>query len=680
MGNFRWLFFIWILVSLSPLPAAVIYVAPNGNDSAAGSEAAPLATLAGARDKIRKLREGGLKEEARVLIRGGAYALPETFVLEPQDSGTHEYPVIFSTYEGERPTFSGGKRITGWRKGENGRWLADVPDVASGNGYFTELFVNGERRTRARTPNSGFYKMAGRVVENLNDPKNNRGFRFQPGNIEDWRDHDAEVVVIHSWETSRLHVASVDKDHLIVEFTGPAAWPFTQWDPYQRYYVENIPQALDAPGEWYLDRKTGTVSYIPLPDENMEKAEVIAPRLSQFVLFTGDPEHGKFVSNITLSGLSFAYSTWNLPETGYSDSQAAHSVPVVIEMKGARLCSIEKCEIAHIGTYAIRVKRGSHDIRLEQNHIHDLGAGGVCIGEMAIDKDPELAVARVLVNNNYIHDGGHVYESAVGVWIGQSSDNTISHNEISDIGYTGVSVGWTWGYGDSGAQRNIIERNHIHHIGYGNLSDMGGIYTLGTSTGSILRYNHIHHVTSYHYGGWGIYPDEGTSYMLIENNVVHDTKTGGFHQHYGKENVVRNNIFARSLGEQVIRSRAEEHRSFTFARNIVYYDKGSLLGSKWDDDHFYLDYNLYWKAGGEPVEFKGMSLADWQAKKNMDWHSVVADPLFVKAERDDFSLKTHSPARALGFEEIDLSETGLVGPQEWRSLPKQFTKHLQIWP
>ena len=284
-----------------------------------------------------------------------------------------------------------------------------------------------------------------------------------------------------------------------------------------------------------------------------------------------------------------------------------------------------------------------------------------------------------MVDNNWIHDGGKIFPAAVGVWIGRSSYNTVSHNEISDFFYTGVSVGWSWGYAASSANHNIIEYNHIHHLGKWVLSDMGGIYTLGVAPGTILRHNHIHDVHSFAYGGWGIYPDEGSTDLLIENNVVYDTKTGGFHQHYGKENRVQNNIFAFSLEGQVQRSREEEHISFFFERNIVYFDNGNLLSSTWKNGMFLLDRNCYWDPTDPDVDFAGRSFDEWRAE-GQDIHSIIADPRFENPETRDFRLKSDSPALALGFRPIDATEAGLYGPKEWTRPPKKIKREPSVPP
>jgi parallel beta-helix repeat protein len=407
--------------------------------------------------------------------------------------------------------------------------------------------------------------------------------------------------------------------------------------------------------------------------EDMSKAEVVAPVAKQLVLLQGDPNEGKLVEHLHLKGIRFMHTDWPIEPEGHSDAQAAFSVPGAIQAVGARFCSVEGCEIAHVGTYGVWFRRGCQDNRILQNEIRDLGAGGVRIGEGASPETDPDAACRNVIDNNFIHDGGKIFRGAVGVWIGRSSYNTVSHNEVSDLDYTGLSIGWCWGYAPSSANHNIIEYNHVHHIGRGVLSDMGGIYTLGISPGTVIRYNIFHDISSYSYGGWGIYTDEGSSEILIENNIAYNTKTGGFHQHYGRENSVRNNIFAFSKEGQIIRSREEDHISFTFERNIVYFNNGQLLGSNWGNGNYRLDYNVYWDTSNPEITFAGMSFQKWQAK-GRDTHSIIADPLFVNAEQFDFRLKPESPAIKLGFKPIDMSENGLCGPPDWVARPKKIKR------
>lgn len=226
-----------------------------------------------------------------------------------------------------------------------------------------------------------------------------------------------------------------------------------------------------------------------------------------------------------------------------------------------------------------------------------------------------------------------------------------------------MSVGWVWGYAASLAHHNEISHNHIHEIGQGVLSDMGGVYTLGVSPGTTVHHNRIHHVEAYDYGGWGLYTDEGSTGIVLEKNLVHHTKTGSFHQHYGKENAVRNNVLAFSRVQQLQRTRTEEHLSFTFERNIVLWDNESpLLGSNWKDPGFRLERNVYWNASGRPVTFPGgLDLEAWRKARGQDQGSLVVDPRFADAAAGDFRLRDDSPALALGFERWDLDDVGRRG-------------------
>jgi parallel beta-helix repeat protein len=391
----------------------------------------------------------------------------------------------------------------------------------------------------------------------------------------------------------------------------------------------------------------------------MAAAAVIAPYAREMLRFEGIPENKENVQNIIISGLSFCCTDWSLPENGYADVQAAYDIPGVIVGNGAKSITIENCIFKHLGNYAIEFSAACSEIRILGNEIFDMGAGGVKLGLPGFEDMLNNRTFKNTISNNHIHHIGEVYPAACAVLIMTSGENTISHNHIHDTYYTGISNGWSWGYAETPTRNNIIEYNLIHDIGRGMLSDMGGNYNLGVQPGSVIRNNVIYDVTSYGYGGWGIYTDEGSSGILIENNTVYRTKTGGFHQHYGRENIVRNNIFAFAKLGQVIRTRMEEHVSFTFERNIVYWDEGPLLGGNWKDDKYRMDNNLYWQAKGAPFDFAGFPFADWQ-KRGQDVHSIIADPLFVDPYNGNFSLKPDSPAFKLGFKPIDTSTVGIL--------------------
>jgi parallel beta-helix repeat protein len=655
----------WLLLALVAGKAVaaplVLHVATNGNDNASGAITrragdGPLATLATA---LRKARAASTREGITIHVHGGIHRLAESVVFTPEDSGlSADTPFTIAAFGKEKPVLSGGVRLAGWKEIQPGLWQADARAQLGTNWQFRSLFINGRRAIRARTPNEAeFLRMDG---ARFNDKPFQ--FKFRVGDIQPaWAEPgDVEVVAFEKWTDIRQFIRDVNTTSNVVTLSGNSTAHTREGGA--RYFIENAPDAIDALGEWRLDPKTGLVAAMFKAGENPNAMEIVVPRLQELVQFKGDMEGKRALRHIVLRGLTFADTDWAISKDGYRDTQAAVAIRGEVFGDGMNDCVIEDCTFTRLAGYGIDLGRGCQRNRIVGNEMFDVGAGGVRVGETAVRTNAFDATHSNVITDNHLHHLGRLYPPAVGVLILQSATNRVAHNHIHDLYYTAVSVGWTWGYRESPCRNNVIEFNHMHDIGLGLLSDMGAVYTLGPQPGTVVRNNLIHDVTSFTYGGWGLYTDEGSTGIVLENNIVYRCKSAGFHQHYGKENVVRNNIFAFNRENQLMRSREETHTSFFFTNNIVVFDSGNLLGSTWKNDRFVLDGNLYWdiRTTADPgrINFSGATLEQWKGRGH-DTNSIFADPRFVDAARNDYRLRPGSPAVKLGFQPIDLITTGV---------------------
>ncbi|MGQ9590494.1 MAG: right-handed parallel beta-helix repeat-containing protein [Planctomycetota bacterium] len=649
--------FVFLVTCLHGAPGAAVvgdyYVDPAGNDQNPGTKSQPFLTLARARDEVRKRIAGGLPCDLSVVLREGTYELSYPVVFGPEDSGDDLHSVSYIAEPGERPVLSGGRKIEGWKKGSGEVWTCQIP--AQPPCTFRSLFVNGQRRTRARSPNAGFFRIDGTVSQ----AKPLR-FRYREGDIRpEWAaSRDVEVVAFFGESSLRITIREVLPEERTVVLAGdPEPWLLESG---ARYYVENAPDALDAPGEWILDAKAGKVSYWPLPGEDLEGADVVAPRVAELVRIEGETASLKLVKNLHFLGISFAHTDWTSAPGGFLEYQVPASVGAAFELKGAANCSIERCEFRALGTHAVELGAGAKKILIVGNRIADVGAGAVRIGTLFRPAgDDDLAAGNV-VSDNHISHCGQVTPSAPAIWIGESGDNAVANNEIEFIAGTGIWVGTAWGYKPGPCKGNEVRFNHLRAIGLGPVSGSSGIFTRGAQPGTAIHDNVVHDVGSPGYGGWGIHLGPATAEVLVENNIVYRSKAAGFQIHSGRGNVVRNNVFAMNSESQLSRLVPEEHVALAFERNVIYWSEGNLLSGRWDDGKFAFDKNVYWRTGGREVLFGTWKFAEWQ-RRGHDANSLIADPLFVRVSAGDFSLRRESPAAAVGFREIG---TALVGPRE----------------
>ena len=682
-----------------------IYVSPSGNDQNTGTREQPLASLTAARDLIRTLSEQKkLNDTVYVEVLPGEYFMDNALILSSLDAGTKQSPVIYRGQPNARTVFYGGMETNRFEVLNPGLWRVFIPEVAKFGLYFEQLYINGERRFRAQTPNRGDFYMVKQVEEIVLDTfgirmpvlASHKIFLHADGakimsELDPAELNDVLLVFYYNWDNTRKRISHMNIGDSAFYTFGRAMPTWSMIDNNSRYIVENYRNALDAPGEWFLQRD-GYLYYIPMPGETPENIRCLFPVNERFISIEGSRDNP--VEHICFKNLSFHVAAYKTPANGNEASQAAATIEATVMVDFAQHIDFLDCEIAHTGSHGIWFRKACSLSKIERCHLYDLGGGAVKIGEMtlpeidatALPENSDYLTNHIIIHNNILQHGGYVFPCAAGVIIFHGSDNEITHNDIANFRYTGISAGWVWEYTPSPSKRNKIEFNHIHHLGWGELCDMGGVYTLGASEGTTVSNNVIHHIYSYRYGGWGLYTDAGSSKILMENNLVYACKDAGFHQHFGKENIIRNNIFACNLHSQLQITKPEDHLSFTFANNIVYYNEGFLhQGGDWLKAQIAVDNNCYWDTRTKTPQFyEDLLFADWQ-KLGRDRHSIIADPLFVNPQQFDFRFKNTSVAKKIGFKPFDFSKAGVYGSVEWvkkaqlcEELKKEFDNNVLI--
>ncbi|MBW7453100.1 discoidin domain-containing protein, partial [Paenibacillus sepulcri] len=524
-----------------------IHVSPQGSDSGDGSEAAPFQTLEKARDEVRSiLASGDQTADIVVYLHGGTYNLTQTLLFTNEDSGKNGHQVIYQAYPGEHPILSGGQEITGWESIGGGVFKAPI-----GNLEFRQLYVNDNRAVRARTPNIGEFFRVKRWDRANQDIYVNQS---EVAGIQN--PQKVEMVIQTYWSDQHMLIESmnVSGDEAVIKPQNPGRDVIfnrtaPQMDPKQAYHFENALEFMDLSGEFYLDKENSELFYRPRFGEDMARAYVVVPVLESLVKVTGTLD--QTVKNMKFIGLSFQHTGWNLPtQQGYTSTQASFypimtnydgKVPAAFSVEAAENIVFERNTFQNLGGTGLDLISATNNVDVIGNVFKDISANGVNVESglsilKQVPADPRTIVKQTLVANNFITRVGQDYYGAVGIFGGFTEALTVEHNELTDLPYSAISVGWGWTINTTQLKDNIIRYNDIHHV-MKQMVDGAGIYTLSKQPNSQIYENFIHDFDRSPWAApptdptknWfpvvGIYLDQATEGYAVERNVIVNVPT-----------------------------------------------------------------------------------------------------------------------------------------------------------
>ena len=554
---------------------------------------------------------------------------------------------------GGKTVVSGGAKISGWTR--DGKFLKARVNA----GKVESLFVNGKRASRAETQLQHVHSAGDSTITmRVEDVREL---------LELPREKYPEVLVefYAVWINAHCGLLDIarnpDGKTATLKVRNPLPIPLSKWDKNPRLRVGNIFAALDKRGGFYFDSLGKTLWYYPRDGETPENISAYYPVATRILSACGKSAEAP-LSGLAIRGIAFEHSAHNPPANWRQNTQAAITLGGALYFDCVENLKFENNTVRHTNTYGLEIGHGSKNVKISQNEFFDNGAGGIKIG---VEPRRKLAhTQNVEVSDNIIYSYGRHDKAGVGIIYMDASDVRLSHNTIFDGHYSGISGGWTWGFAPTNTRNNKISENRIFEIGRGLLCDMGGIYTLGSHKNSSISGNEISGVYMHRYGGWGIYNDEGSADFIVEKNYVHNTSEGSYHQHYGKNNTVRNNIFAYGSSAQVALTRLGEKYpdELVFERNVVVYrppakvlrhDKLiTRLNGKFDR-------NIYWNEDGA-VEFANLPADVWQSKYGQDRHSVFGNPELKNGKFGNDLYKK------IDFEPFDTSGAGVRGKMKAR--------------
>lgn len=582
-----------------------------------------------------------------IKISKGYYNLSQPIVINDE-----KHLITICGEKNKETVISGSIKISEWEVTADGLWRCRLPNTLEKDYLPDQLFVNGKRARRARTPNEGVFCYKDVKNENLH---NSTGLnKVDIKRIPIIGDDDLPIIIsFQYWMASRRYVVKKSGENVKEVLNKLASG--------NGLILENAKSCIDTPGEWYVD-KYGYIYYMPRKGEKIGKTEFRIPILEKLLLVKTNKQESK----ISFKNLVFEHTSFQIPIDGIVFGQAASTMSAAIEVDEVCSLSFEECEIRNIANYGLWLRKGCTNSIVRSSFFHDLGAGGIKIGTLEITDDSHLT-HHIVVENNIINNYGILAESAAGIVLFNASNCAIKNNDIHYGNYTGVSLGWVWGYGYSPSKNNEVAYNRISHIGTGKLNDLGGIYTLGKSDGTHIHHNVISDVVSGDFRGWGVYADEGTSDVVFEKNLIFRCTSGGFHLHYGMNNRVVNNIFAWGEKSQFTLSSTKEEKPLTFKRNIIIMEEGTLMsGSGAGSKKIAVGNNCYWSTSSNRPMVGDVDIDTWIGK--WDTTSVFKNPNFRNPQEGDFHFKDRRACNSIGFKTFDYTKAGVKGNRNWRKL------------
>lgn len=624
----------------------------------------------------------------RVLLAEGEYVLNTPLNFSFAGDLHDNVSITLEAQAGQDVSITGSRPVTGWKPFKGSIFVADVGALGI-KGSFRQLYFRGSWQTLARTPNpenGSPFTTGMSYIEKVDESAEDTAFHFDPQSINagDWANPtQAEICVFphHNYGNVYVPIEKIDKTGHIIHLRKTAGYTPHEGE---RFFVQNVMEAIDAPGEWFHDAASGKLYFYP-PDAKLPSdTDVKIPVAENIVLLKGTPE--KPVRNIHFNRISF---------------RGSRDTAVLLE--NAANCSFNGCKIFNAGLHGIYLRPNTRNCRIQSCDIYDTASCGImALGIMY----EHHRISGNIIDNCHIHDIGRVNAMEVaGVDLIAAQGNTISNCEIHDVP--------RWGIALNISNDILIEYNHVHHTAQCT-EDAGAINTVTSwggwdnhfnpdanrhIRGNIIRYNHVHHSGGYGkvaawmdkpgvtigeyrspYFSWGIYLDLASSGTTVFGNIVHDCFMGAFIIGGGSDNIFENNIMVNNALSQFYTCKWSDHYPMSgnhVRRNVMMYNdplanlyrNTQQHGRLWSPLNIDYNFNLVW-AQDNPISVHNMStpVMDWDAwlKTGMDKDSVIADPLFVDAENGDYRLRPESPAFHLGFKPIPHEKIGLY-TDEFRS-------------